>query len=363
MGLKERVKISVIITAYNDEDTLDACIMSIVKQNYRNVEVIIVDDGSLDNTLKICKRFATKYEFINVFTQNNQGVSASRNRGIGLATGDYLCFLDADDTYLPSAFITAMRLSEYGRFDIIMGGIEEILGSTVRVETADFGTTKSFDIYSNENLCLLKRWTLERNPNMFQELPAPILINGKANMNGLRIGSVCSKFFKKKLFDNLKFDEKLGMCEDLVLVYMLFNQVNEMIISDEIFYRYYNNDKSVTHQNFNPRAVKDNLELSKRLTSFKNDFDDSFHQFVDFKVIECFWRSVISGIVANPEANKCNKYKQIRKLLKQDIYRRAFEQASLMLKNRKQFLIALTGKLRLAIVFLIIGQICDRRRR
>jgi glycosyltransferase involved in cell wall biosynthesis len=100
--------VSVIIPAYNSARFLPEAIESVLKQTYPVLEIIVVDDGSIDNTKEVCQNYPTvKYIY-----QKNQGVSAARNTGIYAATGDYLILLDADDTKLVSiAFITIQKLA------------------------------------------------------------------------------------------------------------------------------------------------------------------------------------------------------------------------------------------------------------
>ena len=89
--------VSVVIPTYNAENFIRECLEATIRQSYRNIEIIVVDDGSKDSTLEICKSYADKDSRIRLFTQENVGVSATRNRGIKHAKGDYIVFFDADD--------------------------------------------------------------------------------------------------------------------------------------------------------------------------------------------------------------------------------------------------------------------------
>lgn len=96
-------KISVIVPVFNRENTITTCIEGISNTDYANYEIIIIDDGSTDNSLQICHQLAEKNSRIRVFHQQNAGVSSARNLGIRNATGDYLTFADSDDTLCPNA--------------------------------------------------------------------------------------------------------------------------------------------------------------------------------------------------------------------------------------------------------------------
>lgn len=89
--------ISVVVAVYNTENYLEKCIKSVVEQNDVNCELIIVDDGSEDNSLSICKSFMKNYENIRLIIQENSGLSAARNAGLKLAKGRYITFVDSDD--------------------------------------------------------------------------------------------------------------------------------------------------------------------------------------------------------------------------------------------------------------------------
>ena len=95
--MKKLPLITVIVPAYNAEATIERCINSIIKQTYNNLEVIIVNDGSTDNTQTVCENMAKKDTRINVINKENEKVSKTRNRGIEEATGDYIVFVDSDD--------------------------------------------------------------------------------------------------------------------------------------------------------------------------------------------------------------------------------------------------------------------------
>lgn len=89
--------VSVIVPAYNVESYIEVCINSIINQTYNNYEIIIIDDGSSDNTYEICKKIRNSNSKIKLHRQENQGVSVARNVGMSLAKGKYYIFVDADD--------------------------------------------------------------------------------------------------------------------------------------------------------------------------------------------------------------------------------------------------------------------------
>lgn len=126
-------KISVIIPVYNSEKFLDACIDSIVKQTYQNFEIILVDDGSTDDSPSLCDQYAAQDKRIKVIHQDNQGVSAARNNGLDLATGDLVSFIDSDDTLDEDMYELLVKLFEENSADITHCGYKHLVGDEVRL--------------------------------------------------------------------------------------------------------------------------------------------------------------------------------------------------------------------------------------
>lgn len=114
---------SIIVPVYQAEHTLDRCIQSVLSQAYENYEVVLVDDGSRDNSGVICDALAWADARINVIHQMNSGVSAARNAGIRAARGEYLLFLDSDDALLPNALSLYSEATAQGTMDVVIGGL------------------------------------------------------------------------------------------------------------------------------------------------------------------------------------------------------------------------------------------------
>ena len=94
-------KVSIIIPVFNVENYLERCLKSVIAQTFKDIEIIIINDGSIDKSLEICKKFAESDKRIILINQKNSGVSAARNTGIDIATGKYLSFVDSDDFITP----------------------------------------------------------------------------------------------------------------------------------------------------------------------------------------------------------------------------------------------------------------------
>ena len=111
--------ISVIIPVYNVEKYLNACIESVLSQSFNDYEIILVDDGSTDNSGALCDEFAAKYDSISVIHQENKGLGGARNTGIDAAKGSYILFLDSDDTIDPDCLKICYEKAEKHNCDMV----------------------------------------------------------------------------------------------------------------------------------------------------------------------------------------------------------------------------------------------------
>lgn len=120
-------KVSIIIPVYNAEEYLGRLIKSLLKQDFEDYEVIFVNDGSKDDSLKVLKRESKKDKRIKVFSQKNQGIARTRNLGISVAKGKYIMFMDNDDWPLTDNYISRyVEEIETGNYDVVMGGYQRI---------------------------------------------------------------------------------------------------------------------------------------------------------------------------------------------------------------------------------------------
>lgn len=119
--LKYSVDVSYVIALYNCEKYIEKCLNSLVKQTIQNKEIIIINDGSSDLSLKICKKYQSKYKFIKIINQKNQGQSVARNKGINAASGKYIQFIDADDYIEIDSGSIFFKLCEENNLDMVRG--------------------------------------------------------------------------------------------------------------------------------------------------------------------------------------------------------------------------------------------------
>lgn len=205
--------ISVIVPVYKVEEYLCECLDSIINQTYKNLEIILVDDGSPDNCGKICDDYALKDSRIKVIHQQNGGLSAARNAGLDIAAGDYIGFVDSDDYIDLNMYEELYNSLKANDADIAVCGVKQ------------FGNRSNSFVYGNgymNGTDLLKSILKEEVQSGF-----------------------CNKLFKNDLFNEIRFP--VGQFyEDLQIFYLVAEKVKCVGFTDNTFYYYRSRNNSIT---------------------------------------------------------------------------------------------------------------------
>lgn len=213
------MKISVIVPIYNCAQYLCACLDSILTQTYRDLEVIVIDDGSSDGSWDICMAYAAADPRIRAIRQANQGVSAARNAGLDIASGQLIAFVDADDAIEPDMYESLLNLMVRHRADIAHCGYARIRFDGSRKNVLGTGI-------------LLEQTSLQANES---------LLSGKHFT-----GSTWNKLYKSSLFQDLRFDTTMKVNEDVLINTLVFQRAQKLVFWDVPKYHYYERAGSAT---------------------------------------------------------------------------------------------------------------------
>jgi len=216
-----RPLISIIVPVYNVEDYLERCITSLVNQTYPNLEILLINDGSTDGSLPICKAYETKFpQVVRVFSQANNGQSSARNSGLRNATGDLIGFVDSDDWIERDMYEYLYNL---------------LSANNAEVSQINFIMSKKFP-FLVEN----KQEQLE----LFEDKEIlQYFMTTTTNTTGSY--SVCRCLFKRELVNNLFFREgKIN--EDVDYKYIALSRANKFVVSNQIKYIYFQGSSSTT---------------------------------------------------------------------------------------------------------------------
>ncbi len=220
--------ISVIIPIYNSEKYLKKCIESIVKQTYKDLEIILVNDGSTDSCGKICDDYAENDNRIKVIHQENRGLSAARNAGLKVASGEYITFVDSDDYIENDTYESVFTAIEQFGSDLVFFREKSVdeSGKTIYIN----GGAPTGEIYeiSHED--------------------------AKSLIIGRQINGMCDKVYKANVLEGLFFKEGYMYGEDFMYNLLALTRLETVSYVDQIKYSYVSNTSSVTHRGFNKNS-------------------------------------------------------------------------------------------------------------
>lgn len=268
------IKISVIIPVYNAEKYLRACIESILKQSYREIELILVDDGSRDNSLAICNESAGYSDIsVHVIHQSNSGSSIARKTGVIAARGEYIGFVDADDYVAENMYERMIACAEEYNADIVMCGITYLSGD----DAAPFHSKISAGVYTDERLA---------------ELKANACMDGIKPADKVIPPSLSNKIIRRDIVMRHMQDisERLSMGDDWAVSYPCFWDAKCFAIIDECFYYYRHNTAGIT-KSCNEHMWRDIEQLFSTSMKIKEryhySYDSYYRDYFQYMVLLC----------------------------------------------------------------------------
>ncbi len=232
------MKVSVIVPVYNCAPYVERCVRSIMTQTYTDLEIICVDDGSSDNSGRILDSLAEEDSRIRVIHQQNAGVSAARNSGLDMATGELITFVDGDDAIEPDMYETLLPYFDDPDVDIVHCGYKRIRPD---------GTV--IDINGTGRLVRQNRYEA-----------AACLLAGR-----LFVGSLCNKIYRAFLFQNVRFDTFLAINEDVLGNAVLFRNANESLFLDVGKYLMYERKGSATSGTKQHKLLTDCISAAEQM--------------------------------------------------------------------------------------------------
>lgn len=244
--------VSILIPAYNAAAFLPKCLNSVLNQTYQCLQVVIVDDGSKDNTLEVCQGYADKDIRIEFYHQENQGVAATRNHLLEKTKGDYVLFVDADDWI-------ELDMVEYLLSLANEHGAEMVMCDRVINDTKPSVKKPEINILSKE------------------EAIHDFLLHEYF------IGSLCNKLIDASLMKGLTFRRDISYGEDALFIWGVLQKVNNVVVTTKQLYHYRMNEDSISHQSFGEKKLTGHLtwsiitdDAAKRWSQFLDIAKSSF---------------------------------------------------------------------------------------
>lgn len=234
--------ISIIVPVYNVERYLEKCVNSIINQTYKNLEIILVDDGATDSSGNMCDELAKSDNRIKVYHKENGGLSDARNYGVERATGDYIGFVDSDDYIDSEMYEELYEAIKKENVDVVECNLKIIYPDRVEL----FTEQKYYNVYTKQEY-LEEYLKIEKI-----------------------FGSACVRLIKSDIAKKLKFP--VGkLYEDTYYAYDLIEKVDRYVIMNNPYYNYLMRENSITNTKFNPR-IFDLIEIVEkfRKTTYEN---------------------------------------------------------------------------------------------
>lgn len=210
--------ISVIVPSYNVAPYLQRCVDSLISQTYSNLEIILVDDGSTDDTGELCDKIAESDSRIKVIHKENGGLSDARNAGIDVATGEFYSFIDGDDFIEPDTYEVMMKEMENSRVSIVAGG---------------FIVT---DVQGNNRISMSPERQYLTKEEAFMDL-----LGGENYITQ----SSCNKLFRSSLFEKIRYKKGI-LNEDMEILPRLLDVSNDVVLLNKAVYHYIKKPGSIT---------------------------------------------------------------------------------------------------------------------
>lgn len=220
--------ISVIVPVYNVEKYLSQCINSLINQTFKNLEIILVDDGSLDNSGKICDEFSEMDSRIIVIHKENNGLSSARNAGLKIAKGNFIGFVDSDDWLDENMYEILFKLIKDNDSDISCCKFFKAADSEEKVPVIDNEIIQSFTNIDGLN-------------NFYTDLYTQTVV-------------AWNKLYKRNLFDNVTYPTG-KIHEDEGTTYKLFYKANKITYTNKPLYYYRTTPNSITTRKFNKKRL------------------------------------------------------------------------------------------------------------
>lgn len=264
--------LSIIVPVYNVSRYLSGCIESILNQELQDFELILVDDGSVDDSGKICDEYAGKDNRILVLHQQNGGVSSARNAGIENASGKYIAFVDADDTIELNMYSTMVTKAEQSGSDYVICGIKILFANN----TEDIHYSLPENVLMNRNSVIkVLLYSIYSNENI--------------------INSPCNKLYRLDLIRNnqIRFLKRRRAEDWLFNIRYLENSQSALYINEPL-YNYVRNNESVMS-----RVLPEQFEIWKENAQIRKEIAERYQMEVDWKEVnKNFLMGVIPWIVA-----------------------------------------------------------------
>ena len=323
-------KVSIIVPVYNVEKYLRKCIESILEQDEKDFELILVDDGSQDKSGIICDEYAKKDSRIIVLHNSNQGPSMARNAGLDICNGKYVTFVDSDD-YIENNYLTIMlEKIEKKNADLVICGYRQIMNLKSEIHAVS-GDAEIFQ----------------------DEFIKGLLIQKGYGMNAC-------KLYKRELIGDNRFDSTLTVGEDSFFILQISKNLKKCLHIADVLYNYNVNEQSLVRK-YNENYLNNYMKSAKIIKEYiYNNFDDEELKKLTNNYIVFTLTLVIINYCFNPKRNQgkiLKETKEIHTICNLDEYKTALKNIKLEYFSTARKIMVLALKMKLYFIASLIGHV------
>lgn len=269
-------KVSIIVPIYNSGELIRRCLDSLLNQTYSNIEVLLIDDGSTDQTPDIIKEYLTRTNKFCYYRKENQGPSATRNYGIRLVQGDYVCFVDADDVIDPTMIEKLVDLIESDDYDFVRA---------------------NYYYSTDENIKYAKGPTILNQSK--EEIQKQIIVGTLPTFVWLLL-------IKHDYLKQFTFNETIDYMEDKVFYFSLFTKSDHFLLSDQYLYYYYFNDNKNRSKEYWLKYLKNVNLVFEDIQKLDKGKNSELIRIIAFSQINTVLSKITSNLSIKKTLKTCN---------------------------------------------------------
>lgn len=283
--MMKNVLVSVIVPVYKVELYLERCLESIINQTYKDLEIILVDDGSPDKCPEICDQYAEYDKRVKVIHKPNGGLSSARNAGIDVMNGEYVTFIDSDD------FISEDAIEKWVHY------IKEYHANIV---VGKYQIYNKGDILERNSTGKVEKWSV------CDALRYMFIIDGK-------LCSAWGKLYDARLFERLRYPEEIQYAEDMYVIHLLFHEAENIVFTNDVQYYYSQEGASLVRSAFSEKKLQRVEAVEKWI-----DFIEEFYPELKEEIVS-FYGGVLIDLCMEIESNSAEyakaAYRKYRDIL------------------------------------------------
>lgn len=282
--------VSVLLPVYNTENYLKKCIESVLNQNYENIELIIIDDGSTDNSGKICDFYEIKDKRVRVLHKSNEGKSAALNIAIGMANGEYITFIDSDDWVDKNIY-------------------SELINALIKYD-ADIVNCGFYHEYKNKS-------------NEFKSSSLKIYDGNTLIENCYKDGyvnyAIWSKLYKKEIFNSILFPSNCQY-EDAYIYFLVLEKIKKCIVLPKALYHYRQRKGSITYNYFNEKQLE-LINVHKKNKKYIEEKYPILKSFINKDLLLAYKQILQSIVLSNLKYDELsfNVYLEAKKYIRKNL--------------------------------------------